>query len=259
VALAAIVLVVAAVLSGLPPASFVEAAGQKTVPASVTATGSDFATTVRARLTVSPGTAGPNVFQVQLRHYDSGRSFPARSVRLEFSLPANPTVASSLSLTRAAAGTWTGHGTNLSIDGQWSIDVVAQQAATAVDVPLRLRTRLPPEHITVSRQPGVPTLYTIQLANGRSLQTYIEVTAPGRGVVHFTFFRASGKEQPITSASATAITPAGAGQPLKLIRLDQGHFAANVRLTPGRWTFRINATTPGGQALSGYFSQTVRP
>jgi putative copper export protein/nitrogen fixation protein FixH len=259
VALAAVVLVVAAVLSGLPPASFVEAAGQKTVSPSVTVTGSDFGTTVRARLTVSPGTAGPNVFQVQLRRYDSGRPFPARSVRLEFSLPSNPSVASSLSLARATGGAWTGHGTNLSIDGQWSIDVVVQEAATAVDVPLRLRTRLPPEQITVSRAPGQPDLYTIRLRNGLSLQTYLDSAKPGPSTVHFTFFRASGKEEPITSAGATAITPAGADQPLKLIRFTSGHFAANLRLTPGRWTFSIDAVPAGGQPLSGYFSQTIRP
>jgi nitrogen fixation protein FixH len=199
------------------------------------------------------------VFQVQLRHYDSGRPFPARQVQLEFSLPSNPNVASSLSLTRGAGGTWTGRGTNLSIDGLWDIDVVVQEAATAVDVPLRLRTRLPPEHITAARQPGVPTLYTIQLADGRSLQTYMEEIEPGHGVVHFTFFKAPEREATITSARAAAITPGGAGQPLKLIRFDQGHFAANFTLTPGRWTFRIAVTTAGGATLSGYFSQTVRP
>jgi nitrogen fixation protein FixH len=105
----------------------------------------------------------------------------------------------------------------------------------------------------------VPTLYTIQLADGRSLQTYLEQTAPGRGVVHFTFFQASGKEEPITSASATAITPAGANQPLKLIRFDSGHFAANLRLTPGRWTFSVDGVPARGQPMSGYFSQTFRP
>ena len=259
VALAAIVLVAAAVLSGLPPASFVKAAGQKTVSPSVTVTGSDFATTARVRLTASPGTVGPNVFQVQLRHYDSGRPFPARSVRLEFSLPSNPNVASSLSLTRTAPGTWTGHGTNLSIDGQWSIDVVVQQATTATDVPLRLRTRLPPEQITVSRSPGLPVLYTIKLRNGLSLQTYLDPAKPGPSTVHFTFFRASGKEEPITSASAKTITPGGADRPLKLIRLTSGHFAANLGLTPGRWTFSIDAVPAGGQPLSGYFSQAIRP
>src|SRR5215475_1346654 len=259
VTVAGVVLVAAAVLGGLPPSSFVQAAGRPTPPSSVTVTGSDFATTVRARLTASPGTTGPNVFQVQLRRYDSGRPFPARQVQLEFSLPSNPNVASSLSLTRGTGGTWNGHGTNLSIDGLWDIDVVIQEAVTGVDVPLRLRTRLPPEHITAARQPGVPTLYTIQLGDGRSLQTYMEEIERGHGVVHFTFFKAPEREAAITSARAAAITPGGADRPLRLIRFDQGHFAANFALTPGRWTFRIDATTAGGAALSGYFSQTIRP
>jgi copper transport protein len=259
VALAAIVLVVAAVLSGLPPASFVEAAGKQTASPSVTVTGSDFATTVRVRLTASPGTTGPNRFTVRVLRYDSSRPLPARGVRLEFSLPANPNVASSLNLARSAAGTWTGQGTNLSIDGQWSIDVVVQETATAVDIPLRLRTRLPPEQITVSTAPGQPDLYTIKLGNGLTLQTYLDSAKPGPSTVHFTFFRASGQEEPITSATATAITPAGAGQPLKLIRFTRGHFAANLPLTAGRWTFRIAAVPAGGQPLSGYFSQTIRP
>ena len=113
-----------------PPASFVEAAGQKTASASVIATGSDFATTARVRLTASPGTAGPNRFQVQVLRYDANSPLPARSVRLEFSLPSNPNVASILSLARSAGGIWTGQGTNLSIDGQWDIDVVVQEPAT---------------------------------------------------------------------------------------------------------------------------------
>jgi hypothetical protein len=137
------------------------------------------------------------------------------------------------------------------------IDVVIQQAATGLDVALRFRTRLPPEHMTVSRQPGQPALYTIQLGNGRSLQTYLQQPLPGQGLVHFTFFEASGKEEPITSASATAVAPGGADQPLKLVRLARGHFVANLSLAPGRWTFHINATSAGGQPLSGYFSQTV--
>jgi nitrogen fixation protein FixH len=260
VALAAIVLLVAAVLSGLPPASFVEAAGQKTASPSVVATGSDFATTARVRLTASPGQAGPNRFQVQVLRYDANSPLPARSVRLEFSLASNPNVASSLSLARSAGGTWTGQGTNLSIDGQWHIDVVVQEPATAVDVPLGLRTRRPPEQITVSRQPGQPTLYTIPLAHGRSLQMYLQQIDPGHGVVHFTFFQTTPeREASITSARATAITPGGVGQPLKLIRFGKGHLAANVRLKPGRWTFRIDAVPAAGPQLSGYFSQPVRP
>jgi copper transport protein len=144
VTLAAIVLVVAAVLSGLPPASYVEAAArQKSTSPSITVTGSDFATTARVRLTASPGTVGSNRFTVQVLRYDTGTPIPARSVRLEFSLLSNPNVASGLNLARGAGGTWTGQGTNLSIGGQWQIDVVIQEAATAVDTSLRLHTRAP--------------------------------------------------------------------------------------------------------------------
>jgi len=257
VALAALVLAVAAVLSGLPPASFVKAAARMTASPSVTVTGSDFATTVRVRLAVSPGTVGSNRFTVNVLGYDSGRPVAARAVRLEFSLLSNPNVASSLNLAPGPGGTWTGQGANLSIDGQWNIDVVVQQAATGTDVLLGLRTRLPAEDVTVSTQAGQPTLYTIQLGSGRSLQAYVQQLTPGQGLVHFTFFQTPGKEETITSASATALTPQGADQPLKLIRLDSGHFVADVSLTPGRWTFRVDATPARGPLLSGYFSQTI--
>ncbi len=259
VALAAVVLVVTAVLTELPPANFVTAAGQRApaVPSSVTVTGSDFATTVRARFTASPGTVGPNRFQVQVLRYDSGRPVAARAVRVEFSLPSNPNVTSSLDLSRGSDGTWTGQGTNLSIEGRWDVNVVVQEAATAVNVPLRLRTRLPPEQITVSTVPGQPTVYTIQLGSGLSLQTYVDPGKRGANTVHYTFFQASGDEASITSPEATAITPGGEDRPLSLIRFDKGHFAANVSLAPGRWTFRIEAVAAGGKGLSGYFSPVI--
>jgi nitrogen fixation protein FixH len=78
-------------------------------------------------------------------------------------------------------------------------------------------------------------------------------------VVHFTFFRGAEREATITSARGAAVTPSGADEPLKLIRLHRGHFAANLRVTPGRWAFRIDATAAGGGMLSGYFTQTIRP
>jgi copper transport protein len=144
VTVAAIVLVAAAVLSGLPPGSDVQAARQAPDFASVVVTGSDFATTARVRLTVSPGTVGRNRFRVQVRRYDTGRAVAARRVRLEFSLASDPNVTSSLNLARESGSTWAGVGTNLSINGLWQIDVVVQEAATGIDVPLQMRTRPPP-------------------------------------------------------------------------------------------------------------------
>jgi len=96
---------------------------------------------------------------------------------------------------------------------------------------------------------GLPTLYTIQLNNGRGLQAYLEQIEPGHGVVHFTFFQGPEREAAITTAKAAAVTPAGADRRLTLIRLDKGRFAANLRVTPGRWTFRIDAITADGRTF----------
>jgi nitrogen fixation protein FixH len=252
------VLVAAAVLSELPPAAYVATAAAHAKPSQVTTSGSDFATTLRVRLVASPGTAGSNVFRASVLDFDTGRAVAARSVQLQFSLPANPNVASVLDLAKGTGGTWTGSGTNLSIQGAWDIQVVVQEAANAVDVPLHLHTAMPPERITTQRASGQPTLFTIQLARGLSLQTYVDPgTKPGPNVVHFTFFQSSGSEEPIASATASAVTPSGADRNLPLIRFDQGHFASNATLTTGKWTFQISARTRDGTTLFGYFTQTI--
>jgi hypothetical protein len=128
-----------------------------------------------------------------------------------------------------------------------------------VVVPLEVQTRAPPQHIEVTRAPGQPTLYTITLPGGLSLQTYIDPGTPGNNVVHFTFFQPSGDEQPIASATATATTPAGDTEDLPLIRFDPGHFVANTRLDEGHWRFGIQATTKEGIPLSASFEQTISP
>jgi copper transport protein len=130
-------------LSGLAPANFAAAAAAAT-PRDVVVSGADYATTVRVRLTVTPGTVGANTFAAQITDYASGKSAAARSVQLEFSLPSQPSVGpSSLSLKQAADGTWRARGLELSVAGDWTCDVVIQQAANAVVVPLAIRAALP--------------------------------------------------------------------------------------------------------------------
>ena len=258
IGLIACVLVAAAVLSELSPAAYVAATAAQQKATQVTASGSDFATTVRVRLTASPGTVGSNLFGASVVDFDTGRPVAARSVQLQFSFPANPNVSSVLDLAKGAGGTWSGRGTNMSIQGQWDIQVVVQEATTAVNVSLHLRTALPPEQITTQPATGQPTLYTIQLGGGLSLQTYVDPgTKPGPNVVHFTFFQSSGSEEAIASATASAITPSGADRNLKLIRFDKGHFASNATLTTGTWTFQISARTGDGKSLSAYFTQRI--
>ena len=112
--------------------------------------------------------------------------------------------------------------------------------------------------ITVATASGQPDLFTISLPGGATLQTYIDPGRAGPNVVHFTFFQASGAEQPISSASASAVAPSSQTETVPLIRFDSGHFVANTSLASGRWTFLIQATARSGQVLSGYFTQEIR-
>jgi hypothetical protein len=124
-------------------------------------------------------------------------------------------------------------------------------------VSLSLRTRLPVQHITSQSAPGQPTIYTITLPGGRELQTYVDPGTAGRNTVHYTFFDASGNEQPISRATASAEAPSGATDTTELLRLSKGHFAANVTLGAGRWVFFIDATTTDGTPLTAYFVHTI--
>jgi copper transport protein len=259
VALAVGIFGVTGVLTQLPPAAHVAAAASP-APAQVVATGSDFATSARVRLTLMPGTVGPNHFEARIADYDSGAPLQAGSVTLKFSLREHPELGTpSLDLSRTAPGVWMGEGTPLSMPGAWDVSVLIQDPAGSVVVPLKVQTRAPPQHIEVTRASGQPTLYTITLPGGPSLQTYIDPGTPGDNVVHFTFFQASGDEQPIARATATATNPAGHTEDVPLIRFDPGHFVANTHLDEGNWRFDIQATTREGVPLSAYFDQTISP
>ena len=138
-------------------------------------------------------------------------------------------------------------------EARWGLEwlVSVQEPSGGVEVPLSLQTRLPPEKITVSRAAGQPTLYTIALAGGGSLQTYVDPARAGTtNQVHFTFFQASGNEQPIAKATATGTSPSGASAALSLLRLDSGHFVANEQLVAGGWRFQIQASTADGRTFS---------
>jgi copper transport protein len=258
-ALAAAIFAATGVLSELPPATVVEAAATKAPPpAHVVVAGSDFATSVKVRLTVTPGTVGPNTFAARVTDFDSGRPVDASALTLRFRLASRPELGEPmLALAREPDGTWSGTGTVIAFDGTWDVSVLVQQPSGAVEVPLTFTPALPKEQITVSTAPGQPTVFTIALPDGSSVQTYVDPGTPGNDTVHFTFFKASGSEQPIATATATETAPSGEARDLSLIRFDPGHFAANTALTAGRWRFTITATARDGSVYHAYFDQRI--
>ena len=260
IVLAAGILGATGLLSQLtPPVDTALAASQTAAHSqAVVVAGSDFATSVRVRLTASPGTVGSNTFTADVTDFDTGKPVDARRVSLRFSLPSHPDVgASSMDLKQKSPGVWSGQGSELSIEGTWAVTILVQKSSGAVEVPLKVATRTAPEPIQSQVTAGQPTVFTIALPNSLSVQTYVDPGKPGPDSVHFTFFKASGKEEPIMHASATATGPTGKAEPAKLIRFDKGHFVANLQLTSGTWKFEIKAMTDGGQSLNAFFSQDI--
>ena len=140
VVLGVAILAVTGVLTGLAPARFAAAAARAQTASRVVLAGSDYAATVRVRLTVSPGSVGRNDFAAVVTDYATGRPLPGvRRVQLDFSLPQQTKVQpSTLALVRGSDGVWRATGFEISVEGRWDIEVIVQEAATAVVVPLSL-------------------------------------------------------------------------------------------------------------------------
>lgn len=253
--IAAGVFALTGVLTGLPPDAGMGPATPAPVER-VVATGHDFATTTRVRLEVTPGTVGPNRFVARVTDYDTGEPVPADRVTLEFSLAdGHHDVGSSLGLRRQPDGTWAEEGTAIAIDGAWDVMVLVQDAAGSTQIALRIRPRVPPPTIDVSRQEGQPDLYTIAFSSGVQIQSYVDPGSPGINQFHVTAFDPSGNELPLRSAHVEADGPDGTA-PLEMRRFEPGHFVADMEIVPGTWHFLIDVTPKDGSELSARFQQT---
>lgn len=139
VATAAGVLGVTAVLAGLPPSSSIAAASKTSPAPSVAVSGEDYGTSVRVRLVVTPGSAGPNRFDATVQDYDTGEPVPAEAVSLRFELDDRPDVApATLALAQDGSSHWRGAGSELSMEGRWTVTAVVQTPTDAVEVPMEV-------------------------------------------------------------------------------------------------------------------------
>ena len=140
VVLGVAILAVTGVLGGVATGREAATAARASAASRVVLSGSDYATTVRVRLVVDPGTVGSNRFTATVSDYATGRPLAGvRAVQLDFSLPAQTTVpASTLALSKGPGGVWAGSGFELSVKGRWQIEVLVEGAASAVQVPLAI-------------------------------------------------------------------------------------------------------------------------
>ncbi|MHB8731739.1 MAG: copper resistance CopC/CopD family protein [bacterium] len=237
------------VLTGLAPPRLIQQAAR--TASAIAVDGSDFATSVRVHLEVAPGFPGQNRFLARIVDYDTGRPITGASVSLRFEQPDRPAIGpSTLALARTADGVYEGQGTNLSLDGTWSIVVVVERGLQSTEVPFTVAARVRPETVHTISAPGQPTLYGIDLPGGRLLNTYLDPGKPGFNEVHDTYIDANGKELPIPRlVTITVARPGEAPQALPVRRFSAGHFIGDARLGPGDWHLEFTATARDGSVL----------
>jgi copper transport protein len=197
---AVVILAVTATLTGLSPHAQParRASGPPAAPASVTVEGSDFATTMRVQLIVTPGTPGPNDYEVHVVDYDTGEPIPADSVSLRFEAVGRPEVeAATVELATMMDDHWAGRGAELSLPGPWIVTASITAGAEATEVPMTLSIAAPDQQVHVTEQSGEPTIYMVTAADGRELQYYADPGTVGPNQLHLTAFDAAGQELPL--------------------------------------------------------------
>ncbi len=250
VAVAAL-LVAAGLVNEAPPTS--EAALAAQTPPALVLDAHDYGTSVRMRLTITPGSTGPNRFSALVTDYDSGRPLDAAGVQLGFAAPSCQSLGpTTLPLTRTAPGTWTATGSNLALGTNWQVTALVNRGSASVEIPFTVTPRVPAQTLTV--QPGangLPTLYDIVLPVGK-LQIYIDPETAGTVEFHATYFDASGN-----GLDATVNSVRESGQALPLRQLGPGHYVADATVKKGTNSFDIAAVS-GCQQLTSHIDITVR-
>jgi copper transport protein len=244
----------AATLATLVPPASVPAAARP--PAAVTASGSDFAASVRARLEINPALAGPNRFDLEVTDPDSGEPVEAQRVSLTFSyLGAVEVPDSQLELRFIDDGRYRATGGNLSIGGPWEVTALVQQGADSVQVPLQVATLC--ESVEIPGEGNQPTVYEVEVPEAGSVQGYLIPLGGTRAEVHFTFLDAEGAPFRVDGDPAmTAWQQGDDTQTLAPEFLSRGHYYAVAQLGSGPWRFDGSASG-AGTSLTGCFEQTL--
>lgn len=248
-----VVLLAAALVNVAPPTSVAAggpAPSPSPTPAPLVVSGNDFGTSVRLSLEISPGLTGFNTFRATVTDYDTGAPVTADGVTLRFSIPARSDVGSSrLDLAPTGAGVFSATAGNLSLDGAWQVTALVARGTSSVEVPLTVLAQATRQQVDVNRVPGIPTIYTVHLLAGRTVQVYLDPDKPGRNDFHVTFFDVAGTELPATNIAVTVATGVAAPRSLAVRRLEPGHVVATLTVLAVPQVFSIVGTAPGGEQL----------
>jgi putative copper export protein len=235
-----------------PPATTVAAA--PVASATVTMTGSDFATSVRANVTVSPAQPGPNLYRATITGYDTGQTVAADGVVLQLASVTRPDLPGAAVKLHPDADGWVGQALDPSISGTFRVTAQIRTGADVVEVPLTLITRSTGQ-ITTTPAPGGETTALAAFDDGVRIEATSSASNPVQ--VHVTAFAADGNEMSVGSLALVGSPATGTPTRLAVQRFTKGHFGSSVDLPPGVWTFDAIATTKDGRSYQCTWSSPV--
>ena len=243
--------VAAALVNEEPPAS--QTALAAAAPQQLVLNASDYGTSVRMRLTITPGTTGPNQFSAHLTDYDTGKPIDPAGVQLGFAAPSCQSLGpTTLVLQRTAPGTWAAGGSNLALGTAWQVTALVDRGSNSVEIPFTVNPRVPAQTLSVTPGGGgLPTLYNITLPVGK-LQIYIDPETAGATEFHTTYFDQTGNG---LNATVSSVKEGGTSLPTR--QLGAGHYVSDATVKKGTNSFDIAATT-GCQQLTSHIDIPVR-
>jgi copper transport protein len=238
------VILLTATLTSLNPSATGDATGPST-PVLGRAEGTDFATTMRVRLALDPGTPGANLVAAEVVGYDDDLMVDADGVTLRVSSVTTEGVPpGSVELTREGDA-WTGQSAAISLAGTWDVTAQVRTGSSVTEVPMVLVTR---SDALDQPTPGA-LLETARYPSGVSLQVSLEATDPSAAFIHVTALTPGAGELPLSAASVVATLDGREARRLDAEQATPGHFIAQADLEPGTYTIDVVVTSEDGRTF----------
>jgi len=244
-------LAAAAMLATLPPP-----ASARPLPG-ITASGADFATTVRVSLSAVSNQPGPNRFSVRVTDYDSETPVSRAAVSLRFQPVDDPGVAAtSLVLQETASGEYGASGANLAFDGRWRVIVRVQRGASTAEIPLDTEVTQPPLEVWIQQVPGAVN-YNALVRAGGYIRFSLDPERAGRSRLSVSCYDMIQDERAIAHVVITHASGTGASRTLPFTRVGAGRFVADLELPAGANRFTAVASTIDGTRIRAWVDLQV--
>ena len=221
--------------------------------------GSDFATTTRVELRITPGTVGPNTFVASVTDYDTGEPVDARRVSLD--VRARGAAERDLDPRARARPTRRTRGRPRAPRSHSRGPGRLRCWWRGRAVPSRSRSRSHRNRPTsTSTSRACPASRTCTRSRSRAalqIQSYVDPGEPGRtNQVHVTAFDADGKELPLHGVTLTIHPPDARAVRARDAALRARAPRREHRPDAGTWSFDIAAHAKDGAELVASFQQT---